>query len=116
MTSGIPCLVRVPVRDLSAATGLYSGLLGVKPYAEAPYYVGFRVGEMELGLDPHGHDRGMTAPVSYWTVPDIVAAIKELTAAGASEHESPADVGGGKLVGSVKDADGNVIGLVQEPR
>ena len=25
------------------------------------------------------------------------------------------DVGGGKLTASVKDADGNVIGLIQEP-
>ncbi len=115
MTSGVPSLIRVPVQDLASAKAVYGGLLGVEPYAEAPYYVGFRVGELELGLDPSGHSRGMTGPVSYWTVPDIQATIDELTNAGATLHEPPYDVGGGKLVGSVKDADGNVIGLTQEP-
>lgn len=116
MTSGVPSLIRVPVGDLAAATRLYSTLLGTEPYLEQPHYVGFRTGELEVGLDPNGHARGMTGPVSYWTVADIEASMKELTAAGATEHESPADVGGGKLVGSVRDADGNVTGLIQEPR
>ena len=116
MTSRVPSLIRVPVADLAAATRLYRTLLGAEPYMEQPYYVGFRSGELEVGLDPNGHARGMTGPVSYWTVADIAASVKELTAAGATEHESPADVGAGKLVGSVQDPDGNVIGLIQEPR
>ena len=33
--------------------------------------------------------------------------------AGAEAHQRVRDVGGGKLVASVKDADGNVIGLLQ---
>ena len=36
-----------------------------------------------------------------------------LLAAGASEKDAISDVGGGKLVGSVLDADGNPIGLIQ---
>ena len=116
MTSGTPTLIRVPVKDLAAATPVYGAILGTAPYAEAPYYVGFRIGGLEVGLDPNGHSRGMTGPVIYWTVPDIAASISALVEAGASEHESPSDVGGGKLVGSVKDADGNVIGLIQDPR
>jgi predicted enzyme related to lactoylglutathione lyase len=115
VTSGIPSLIRVPVQDLASAKAVYGSLLGVEPYAEAPYYAGFRVGDLELGLDPGGHSRGMTGPVCYWTVTDIQASIDELTKAGATMHEAPFDVGGGKLVGSVKDADGNVIGLSQEP-
>jgi hypothetical protein len=33
--------------------------------------------------------------------------------AGAEAHQRVREVGGGKLVASVKDADGNVIGLIQ---
>lgn len=113
MTPGVLSLIRVPVKDLEPAKAVYRKLLGVEPYAEAPFYVGFRVGELELGLDPSGHSRGLTGPVCYWTVPDIQASIDELTQAGATLHEAPSDVGGGKLVGSVKDADGNIIGLSQ---
>jgi len=47
-------------------------------------------------------------------VPDIQATIKALVAAGATEHDSPRDVGNGRLVGSVKDAAGNVIGVLQD--
>ena len=39
--------------------------------------------------------------------------MKALVAAGATVVDEPKDVGGGKLVASVKDADGNVTGLVQ---
>jgi hypothetical protein len=32
------------------------------------YYVGYRIGNQEIGLDPHGHTQGMTGPVCYWQV------------------------------------------------
>jgi predicted enzyme related to lactoylglutathione lyase len=35
--------------------------------------------------------------------------------AGAQAQQEVKDVGGGKLIASVKDADGNVIGLIQSP-
>jgi len=38
-----------------------------------------------------------------------------MLAAGAQANEDVRDVGGGKLVATVKDADGNVIGLSQNP-
>ncbi len=40
---------------------------------------------------------------------------KLLLDAGAQMHHVN-DVGGGKLIASVKDADGNVIGLIQLPK
>lgn len=67
----------------------------------------------DIGLDPHGHGKGMTGPVCYWHVPDIHQALAALTEAGARTHREVSDVGGGKLVASVTDADGNVIGLTQ---
>ncbi len=38
-------LVVYPVRNLDAAKALFREVLGVDPYADSPYYVGFRVGE-----------------------------------------------------------------------
>ena len=36
------------------------------------------------------------------------------TAAGANVKESPHDVGGGRLVATFTDPDGNVLGLIQD--
>ncbi len=77
--------------------------------------LGFRVGDLEIGLDPNGHNKGMTGPVGYWHVNDIKKTLQLLLDAGAQAQQEVKDVGGGKLVASVKDADGNVTGLIQSP-
>lgn len=68
---------------------------------------------MDVGLDPNGHAQGMTGPIGYWQVDDIRARLGALVEAGAEVLQDVKDVGGGKLVASVKDADGNGIGLIQ---
>lgn len=108
-------IVIYPVKDLTAAKEVFTQLLGVTPYADQPYYVGFRVGDQEVGLDPNGHRRGMTGPVPYWDVPDIKATVARLVDAGAKVQQDITDVGGGRLIALVKDADGNLIGLIQNP-
>ena len=80
---------------------------------DAAYYVGYDVGEQHVGLDPNGHAPGSTGPIGFWHVDDIRATLAELVAAGAEEVQPVRDVGGGKLTASVKDVDGNVIGLIQ---
>ena len=112
MNQGISVII-YPVKDLAGAKALYSKLLGAEPYVDAPYYVGFRVGDQEVGLNPHGHAEGMTGPVGYVDVDDIQKALQGLLDAGAQMQQEAKDVGGGKLTASVKDADGNVSGLVQ---
>jgi predicted enzyme related to lactoylglutathione lyase len=102
-----------PVSDLAKAKQLYTTLLGAEPYADAPFYVGYRVGDQEIGLDPHGH-RG-SGPVPYYEVDDIKESLQQLLEAGAETLDDVKDVGGGKLIASVKDADGNAIGLTQNP-
>lgn len=104
-----------PVQDLAKAKALFDALLGVEPYADAPYYVGYKVGGQDIGLDPNGHKQGYTGPVPFFTVPDIKAGLQSLVAAGAETVRDVQDVGGGKLIAAVKDADGNMIGLTQEP-
>jgi predicted enzyme related to lactoylglutathione lyase len=102
-----------PVTDIAGAKTLYSKLLGVEPYANQSYYVGFRVGDQEIGLDPNGHNAGMTGPINYWHVDDIRQTLQSLLDAGAVAQQEVRDVGGGRLIATVKDGDGNVVGLLQ---
>jgi predicted enzyme related to lactoylglutathione lyase len=102
-----------PVSDLAVAKSVYGTLLGVEPSLDEPYYVGYDVGGQHLGLDPHGHEKGLTGPLAYWQVDDVGTSIKSLVDAGAEVTEAAHDVGGGKLVATIKDADGNLIGLMQ---
>jgi predicted enzyme related to lactoylglutathione lyase len=52
--------------------------------------------------------------VVYWHVEDILATVRRLLEAGAREQHAMHDVGGGgRLIASVIDVDGNVIGLIQ---
>ena len=112
MHQGISLLV-YPVKDIAQAKMLYSKLLGVEPYVDGDYYVGFKVGDQEIGLDPNGHQKGLTGPVGYWTVSDIQKSLQLLVEAGAQVQQEVQDVGGGMLIAWVKDADGNITGLRQ---
>ena len=112
-TEGIQTILH-PVTDIDAAKAVYAALLGVEPTADSPYYVGFEAAGQQIGLVPNGGPQGMTSPVAYWHVADIEAKLAEVTAAGATVHEAAHDVGGGRLVATFKDTDGNVLGLVQD--
>jgi predicted enzyme related to lactoylglutathione lyase len=112
-TQGIKTVLH-PVSDLAKATPVYAALLGVPPQSEAPYYVGFEAEGQQIGLVPGGGQQGMTSPVAYWHVTDIEAKLAEVTAAGATVKEPPRDVGGGRLVATFTDPDGNVLGLLQD--
>ena len=103
-----------PVADLDAAKATYSALLGVAPQVDSEYYVGFEAAGQHIGLVPGGGPQGMTSPVAHWHIEDIEAKIAELTAAGATIKDAARDVGGGRLVATVTDPDGNVLGLIQD--
>jgi predicted enzyme related to lactoylglutathione lyase len=103
-----------PVSDLEKAKAVYSALLGMQPQSDSPYYVGYEVAGQQIGLVPNGGPQAMTSPVAYWHVSDIEAKIAEVTVAGATLSEAAHDVGGGRLVATVTDLDGNVLGLVQD--
>ena len=113
MTEGVKTVLH-PVSDLEAAKAVYSALLGVPPTTDGSYYVGYEVAGQQIGLVPGGGPQGMTSPVAYWHVPDIEAKLAEVTAAGATVKEPARDVGGGRLVATFTDPDGNVLGLVQD--
>jgi predicted enzyme related to lactoylglutathione lyase len=98
-----------PAKDLTAAKALFGALLGVEPFVESPYYVGYKIGDLQAGLDPNGHAEGARA---YWDVEDVPATFQQLLDAGCEPVEHPKDVGGGGLVASVRDTNGNLIGLI----
>ena len=113
MSNGFSLLV-FPVTDLPRAKAFYSAVLGIEPYAEGPYYVGFRVGEQEIGLDPSAGSRGVNGVVSYRRVDDIKASVDALRKAGADVHQDISKVGPGRQIAILKDPDGNFVGLRQD--
>jgi len=110
MTPSIKLIV-YPVKDIEKAKSFYGKFLGVEPYVEGPYYVGYRVGEQEVGLDPNSK----VGPIGYTDVEDIKSSLQAMTEVGAEIVQDVKDVGGGLLIAQVKDADGNVVGLRQQP-
>jgi predicted enzyme related to lactoylglutathione lyase len=112
-TQGIKTVLH-PVTDLAKAKAVYAALLGVAPQTDESYYVGFEAEGQQIGLVPAGGPQGLTSPVAYWHVPDIEVKLAEVTAAGATMQQPAHDVGGGRLVATVTDPDGNVLGLLQD--
>jgi predicted enzyme related to lactoylglutathione lyase len=114
MTTGMRTVI-FPVKDLDRAKAVFTALLGTEPAMDQPYYVGYEAPGIHLGLDPNGHAQGMTGPVGFWQVSDLAATRDALVAAGATVAQDARDVGGGRLVATLRDADGNPIGLLQDP-
>jgi predicted enzyme related to lactoylglutathione lyase len=105
------------VEDVAKARDWYAGVLGVQPYFDEPFYVGFNVGGFELGLHPVEDkpiNRGDVA-VAYWGVENADDALAKLLSAGATKYEDVQDVGGGIKVASVRDPFANVIGIIENP-
>lgn len=105
------------VADIDAAKEWYSGILGIRPYFDEPFYVGFNVGGYELGLQPQEgpvEEKGVSV-VTYWGVENVAEAYDRFLAQGATHHESPTDVGSGIVVASVRDPWGNLFGMIYNP-
>ena len=103
--------------DLDKAKGWYSNVLGVKPYFDEAFYVGFNIGGYELGLHPDGPSASGKAmsEVAYWGVQNVESSVKRLLELGAVKHEDVQDVGGGIKVASVLDPFGNIFGIIENP-
>jgi predicted enzyme related to lactoylglutathione lyase len=105
------------VADIEKGKAWYSEVLGVKPYFDQPFYVGFNVSGYELGLQPDGDASAAKADgaVAYWGVEDAGAALQRITELGATVHEALQDVGEGIKVATVKDPFGNIFGIIENP-
>jgi catechol 2,3-dioxygenase-like lactoylglutathione lyase family enzyme len=105
------------VPDLPRAKEWYRSVLGIEPYFDEPFYVGFNVGGCELGLDPdiEANRPGAGGGVAYWGVADADAAFSLLRASGAKERSPVREVGGGIKVAVVEDPFGNLVGIIENP-
>lgn len=105
------------VPDLTTAKAWYRLAFETKPYFSEPYYVGFNIKGYELGLllDAKKADQKSDNVITYWGVEDIQKSYDEFISFGATEHETPNNVGGAIMVASICDPWGNVIGLIYNP-
>ncbi|HEX7071034.1 MAG TPA: VOC family protein [Rhodothermales bacterium] len=105
------------VPDIEEGAAWYEKALGIAPYFREAFYVGFRIGNTELGLIPaqNGATAGPGGSIPYWIVPDAAAAVERLVAAGATPGAPVMDVGGGTFVASVTDPYGNILGIISSP-
>src|SRR5215510_3536249 len=109
MNKGVKTII-YPTKDINQAKTIFRKLLGVEPYADQAYYVGFKVGDQDIGLVPGNPEAGMTA---FYHVDDIKDSLQLLVDAGAKIIQDVKNVGGGRLIASVKDKDSNIMGLIQ---
>jgi hypothetical protein len=106
-------LIVYPTKELANTKQIFSKFLGVEPYVDGSYYVGYKVGDIEIGLDPNAQNLG---PVTYIDVANIKSSLQEIIALGATLQQDVKDVARGLLVASVKDKDGNILGFRQNPQ
>jgi len=109
MNKGIKTIL-YPVKDMAQATAFFRKLLEVEPYANQPYYVGFKIDDQDIGLVPNNPEAGVTL---FFHVDDIKSSLQILLDAGAQIIQNVKNVGNGRLIASAKDKDSNIIGLIQ---
>ena len=104
------------VQDLQKAKDWYTKLLGISPYFDEPFYVGFNVGGFELGLDPSAENLTIGDNVhAYWGVQNISEAFPRALEMGATKNADVQDVGAGIKVATIRDPFGNIFGLIENP-
>lgn len=114
MFTGLKSVI-YPSSNLEADKKFWEKITGVKPYFDQPYYIGFGVEGIELGLDPNAAKEGLNFPVAYWNVKNTKEASEQLIAGGATANTEIKDVGGGMMMGTFKDPSGNIFGIIDNP-
>ena len=103
-------LIVYPVKNIEKAKAFYGKFLDAILYVDSPYYVGYRVGDQEVGLDLNSK----VGPIAYTDVKDIRSSLQAMVKVGAEAVQDVKEVGGGLLIAQVKDVGGNVVGLRQQ--
>jgi predicted enzyme related to lactoylglutathione lyase len=102
-----------PVPDLDEAKAWWSALLGIEPYFDQPFYVGYDVAGYELGLLPDADPAD--GALVYWGVDDVDDAVDQALAAGAVVHVAANDVGDGIRTATVRTPQGSIVGFIVNP-
>jgi len=101
--------------DIARGKTWYAAMLGIEPYFDEPYYVGFNVGGFELGLDPNAGSGGAGGATAYWAVANADEGLARLLDSGATLSNPVSEVGEGIRVASVLDPFGNRLGIIENP-
>ena len=105
-----------PVDDVARAKTWYTAVLGFEPYYDEPPYIGYLVGGYELGLlAKEAAGDSWTGPRTYWGVAKAEPALSHLLDHGATLEAEVHDVGGGIRMASVRDPDGHIFGIIENP-
>jgi predicted enzyme related to lactoylglutathione lyase len=83
-------LLVYPVKDVEKAKAFYGKFLDVELYVASAYFVVYRVGDQEVGLDPNSS----LWPIAYADVKDIKSSLKVMTEVGAEIVQDVKEVGG----------------------
>jgi predicted enzyme related to lactoylglutathione lyase len=102
-----------PASNLAESKAWWTKSLGIEPYFDEPFYVGFNLGGYELGLNPAMPP--MPTSITYWGVNSVPEAIESLTAQGAKVIFGPTDVGDGIVIADLESATGEVFGVIDNP-
>jgi predicted enzyme related to lactoylglutathione lyase len=102
-----------PAPDLAAARAFWSAALGLEPYFDEPFYVGFEVAGYELGLLPDADPSG--GALIYWGVDDVEAAVADAVANGATVHTAASEVGDDIVTATVTSPQGAIVGFIYNP-
>jgi catechol 2,3-dioxygenase-like lactoylglutathione lyase family enzyme len=89
-----------PAPDLAEAKRWYAEVLGVAPYFDEPFYVGFSFRGFELGLLPDAAP-GIDEPQALWDVSSIESEHSRLIQLGAKPLDPIVEVGRGIKVAAL---------------
>ncbi len=104
-----------PAKELQEVKAWYVQALGIQPYFDEPFYVGFNVGGFELGLDPDAPKGSGGGTQAYWGVANIEEAMEHLLSLGATAENNIQEVGEGVKVATLLDPFGNQLGIIENP-
>lgn len=102
-----------PAPNVELAKEWWSNFLGISPYFDRPFYVGYDVGGYELALMPTADPTN--GALVYWGVSDVPEAVEAAIKTGSIEHIAAADVGDGIVTATVRTPGGMILGLISNP-
>lgn len=102
-----------PSIDLEADKQWWSSVLGIEPYFDQPFYVGFEVAGYELALLPDA--ASADGALTYWGVDDVQQSVASMLEAGSTIHTPATEVGDQIVTATVRTPSGSIVGLIYNP-
>ena len=102
-----------PTLNLNEAKNWWKTFLGVEPYFDEPFYVGFKVGSYEIGLNPGAAME--FGPITFIGVESIEESLALAKGKGAYVESEIENVGDGIKVAQLISPTGERFGLIFNP-